>query len=55
MREPETSLQQVGEFVLKAQLVNEKAAPYCVRWVAESVTWCFGELATNCDPGSPSS
>ena len=33
MRELETSLQQFGEFVLKAQLVNEKAAPYCVRWV----------------------
>ena len=33
MREMETSLQQFGEFVLKAQLVKEKAAPYCVRWV----------------------
>ena len=28
MRELETSLQQFGEFVLKAQLVKEKAAPY---------------------------
>ena len=28
MRELETSLQQFGEFMLKAQLVNEKAAPY---------------------------
>ena len=33
MRELETSLQQFGEFVLKAQLVKEKVAPYCVRWV----------------------
>ena len=33
MRELETSLQQFGEFMLKAQLVNEMAAPYCVRWV----------------------
>lgn len=33
MRELETSLQQFGEFLLKARLVNEKAAPYCVRWV----------------------
>ena len=33
MKELETSLQQFGEFILKAQLVNEKAAPYCVRWV----------------------
>ena len=31
MRELETSLQPFGEFVLRAQLVNEKAAPYCVR------------------------
>ena len=30
MRELETSLQQFGEFLLKAQLVKEKAAPYCV-------------------------
>jgi integron integrase len=33
MRELEASLQQFGEFLLKAQLVKEKAAPYCVRWV----------------------
>ena len=33
MRELETSLQQFGEFILKARLVGEKAAPYCVRWV----------------------
>ena len=33
MRELETSSQQFGEFLLKAQLVKEKAAPYCVRWV----------------------
>ena len=33
MRELETSLQQFGEFLLKARLVNEKAAPYCVRFV----------------------
>ena len=30
MRELETSLQQFGEFLLKAQLVKERAAPYCV-------------------------
>ena len=34
----ETSLQQFGEFVLKAQLVKEKAAPYCVRWVRRFLT-----------------
>jgi integron integrase len=33
MRELESSLQPFGEFLLKAQLVKEKAAPYCVRWV----------------------
>jgi hypothetical protein len=38
MRELETSLQQFGEFILKAQLVKEKAAPYCVRWVRRFLT-----------------
>ena len=38
MRELETSLQQFGEFLLKAQLVPEKAAPYCVRWVRRFLT-----------------
>ncbi len=33
MRELESSLQQFGEFLLKARLVREKAAPYFVRWV----------------------
>ena len=33
MRELDASLQQFGEFVLQAKLINEKAAPYCVRWV----------------------
>lgn len=33
MGEIEASLQQLGEFLLKARLVREKAAPYCVRWV----------------------
>jgi len=33
MREIETSLQQFGEFLLRARLVREKAAPHCVRWV----------------------
>ena len=33
MREMEASLQQFGEFLLKAHLVREQAAPYCVRWV----------------------
>jgi hypothetical protein len=33
MRELESTLQQFGEFLLKARFVNEKAAPHCVRWV----------------------
>lgn len=33
MRELDASLQQFGEFVLRAQLVNENGAPYFVRWV----------------------
>jgi integron integrase len=33
VRELETTLQQFGEFLLRARLVNEKAAPHCVRWV----------------------
>ncbi|MGH9382953.1 MAG: phage integrase N-terminal SAM-like domain-containing protein [Vicinamibacterales bacterium] len=33
MRELESSLQEFGEFLLKAQLVRPAAAPYCVRWV----------------------
>jgi integron integrase len=38
MRELETSLQQFGEFLLKARLVKEKAAPHCVRWVRRFLT-----------------
>jgi integron integrase len=38
MRELETSLQQFGEFVLRARLVKDKAAPYCVRWVRRFLT-----------------
>jgi hypothetical protein len=38
VRELESSLQQFGEFLLKAQLVKEKAAPYCVRWVRRFLT-----------------
>ena len=38
MRELEASLQQFGEFILKAQLVKEKAAPFCVRWVRRFLT-----------------
>ena len=38
MRELEASLQQFGEFILKARLVKEKAAPYCVRWVRRFLT-----------------
>jgi hypothetical protein len=38
MRELEASLQQFGESLLKAQLVKEKAAPYCVRWVRRFLT-----------------
>jgi len=33
MREQEAALQQFGEFLLKARLVKENAAPYCVRSV----------------------
>ena len=33
VRDLETSLQHFGEFLLKAKLVTDKAAPYCVRWV----------------------
>ena len=33
MREIEASLQQFGEVLLRARLMREKAAPYCVRWV----------------------
>jgi integron integrase len=33
MRELESSLQEFGEFLLKAQLVRPAAAPYFVRWV----------------------
>lgn len=33
VRELESSLQQFGEFLLKARLVKESAAPYCVRAV----------------------
>jgi len=38
MRELETSLQQFGEFLLRARLVKEKAAPHCVRWVRRFLT-----------------
>jgi integron integrase len=38
MRELETSLQQFGEFLLKARLVQEQAAPHCVRWVRRFLT-----------------
>ena len=38
MRELDTSLQQFGEFLLKARLVKEKAAPYWVRWVRRFLT-----------------
>ena len=32
MRELESSLQHCGEFLLKAEFVREKVAPYLVRW-----------------------
>jgi hypothetical protein len=38
MRDRESSLQQFGEFILKARLVKEVAAPYCVRWVRRFLT-----------------
>jgi len=33
MREPESSLQEFGEFLLRGQLARPAAAPYFVRWV----------------------
>jgi hypothetical protein len=38
VRELKASLQQFGEFLLKAHLVKEKAAPFCVRWVRRFLT-----------------
>jgi integrase len=38
VRELEASLQQFGEFLLRARLVKEKAAPHCVRWVRRFLT-----------------
>ena len=38
VRELEASMQQCGEFIPKTQLVKEKAAPYCVRWVRRFLT-----------------
>lgn len=38
VRELEASLQQFGEFILRAQLVKENAAPYFVRWVRRFLT-----------------
>jgi integron integrase len=35
MREVDSSLQQFGEFLLKAQLVRERAKPHFVRWVRQ--------------------
>lgn len=35
MREEEAALQEFGEFVLRARLVKERAAPHCVRWVRQ--------------------
>jgi hypothetical protein len=43
MRELETSLQQFGEFLLKARVVEEGAAPHCVRWVR----WFLRRPASN--------
>ena len=33
MRDLEATLQRFSEFILRAKLVKEKAAPFCVRWV----------------------
>jgi hypothetical protein len=38
VREQESSLQQFGEFLLRARLVKEGAAPYCVRSVRRFLT-----------------
>lgn len=39
MRELESSLQQFGEFLLKARLARPNAAPYLVRWVRRFLAW----------------
>jgi integron integrase len=38
VRELDPTLQQFGEFLLKARLVTERAAPVCVRWVRRFLT-----------------
>ena len=38
MRELEASLQEFGEFLLKALLARPAAAPYFVRWVRRFLT-----------------
>ncbi len=38
VRKLESSLQQFGEFLLKARLVKDTAAPYCVRFVRQFLT-----------------
>ena len=38
MREIESSLQPFGEFLLRGRLVQENAAPHCVRWVRRFLT-----------------
>lgn len=38
VRELDTTLQQFAEFLLKARLVKEHAAPYCARWVRQFLT-----------------
>lgn len=38
MRDLEASLQQFGEFLLRARVVREGAAPHCVRWVRRFLT-----------------
>ncbi len=35
MRDTESTLQQYGEFLLKTQMVQPRAAPYFVRWVRQ--------------------
>ena len=41
MREQEPSLQEYGEFLLKARLVKEKAAPYCVTMTIGTINGVF--------------
>jgi hypothetical protein len=52
MRELETSLQQFGEFLLKAQLVTEQAAPL-LRALGPAIPHASGFKRAAVGPGAP--